>query len=258
MTSSHPPHGFQHLPGYFDASAQTALLRAALEAIAAAGAPFYQPRMPRTGQPLSVWMTNFGPLGWMTDKAKGYRYEPLHPDTGRPWPAMPQALLDLWNAVADYPAQPEACLVNWYGPKAKMGLHKDWDEEATDAAVVSVSLGDAARFRLGGPTRRGATQSLQLESGDVVVLGGAARGCYHGVDRIFPGTSTLFEAIAPALWTGAGLGQVLAAQAHDAPVEDGLFADAPGPTDIPSAPRSGRINLTLRRVTRPAAATAQG
>lgn len=136
-------------------------------------------------------MTNFGPLGWVTDKDRGYRYEPAHPEVGAPWPDPPELLTDLWELVAGYPAPFEACLVNYYRDTSRMGLHIDRDEAATDAAVVSVSLGDKARFRLGGPTRNGKTHSLILSSGDVVVLGGEARRCYHGVDRIYPGTSTL-------------------------------------------------------------------
>ncbi len=230
------PEGFRHLPGYFDRAAQEALLAVVMEA--AATAPLYQPRMPRTGQPLSVRMTNLGPLGWMTDKEGGYRYEPRHPETGRPWPPMPDALATLWEDVADYPAPPQACLVNWYGPKAKMGLHIDWDEEATDAAVVSVSLGDPALFRLGGPTRNAPTQSLRLESGDVVVLGGAARRCYHGVDRIYPGRNDLLAGLNPMLLQRAG---VAAAGADgEGRLGDDLFG---------AEATAGRINLTLRRVT---------
>ncbi len=157
--------------------------------------------MPRTGQPLSVTMTNFGSLGWVTDKRDGYRYEPTHPETGSPWPEMPALLTELWQEVADYPALPEACLVNWYAPDSRMGMHVDWDEEATDAAVVSISLGDKARFRLGGQRRGGKTGSMVLSSGDVVVLGDEARSCYHGVDRIYPGTSTLLP---PEAFPGGG------------------------------------------------------
>ncbi len=200
--------GFKLLPERFDRCAQSALVEAVLERVAQS--PLYQPAMPRTGAPLSVRMTNFGPLGWVTDKDKGYRYEPAHPVTGEPWPAMPQVLLDLWNAVSGWPDPPEACLVNWYDAQARMGLHVDNDEQAVNAPVVSVSLGDRARFRLGGPSRKDATRSLMLSSGDVVVLGGLARACHHGVDRIYPATSTL----------------------------------------LPGAWRPGRINLTLRRVNR--------
>lgn len=183
------PDGFRYLPGYFDRTQQAALVAAVIEA--AKIAPFFLPRMPRTDQPLSVTMTNFGPLGWVTDKEKGYRYEQAHPETGEAWPPAPMLLKQLWTEVSGYPAPFEACLVNHYTEKSRMGLHIDWDEEATDAAVVSVSLGDKARFRLGGPARKGKTQSLVLSSGDVIVLGGEARRCYHGVDRIYSGTSTL-------------------------------------------------------------------
>lgn len=185
-----PPDGFRFLPGYFSRAEQEALMAAVTKA-AEGPAPFYQPTMPRTGQPLSVTMTNFGPLGWVTDREKGYRYEPVHPVTGQPWPDIPAALMTLWEDVARYPAPPEACLVNYYRETSRMGLHVDFDEQATDAAVVSVSLGDKARFRVGGPERKGPTASMILSSGDVVVLGGAARRSYHGVDRICPGTSTL-------------------------------------------------------------------
>lgn len=181
--------GFRYLPGYFDRARQEALVAAVIDATKTA--PFYRPCMPRTGQPMSVDMTNFGPLGWVSDKDRGYRYESCHPETGASWPDAPDALAELWKEVADYPAPFEACLVNYYTAHSRMGLHVDWDEAATDAAVVSVSLGDKARFRLGGPTRKGATHSLVVSSGDVIVLGGASRRCFHGVDRIYPGTSTL-------------------------------------------------------------------
>jgi alkylated DNA repair protein (DNA oxidative demethylase) len=183
------PAGFRYFPAYFARSQQADLIKAVKSATETA--PFYRPAMPRSGKPLSVTMTNFGPLGWVTDKAKGYRYEARHPETGAPWPDPPDLLTKLWQDVADYPAPFEACLVNYYDADARMGLHVDWDEDATDAAVVSVSLGDKARFRIGGPVRKGKTHSLIVSSGDVVVLGGEARRCYHGVDRIYTGTSTL-------------------------------------------------------------------
>ncbi len=200
------PEGFRLLPGRIGPADQAALVDNVMAGVAAS--PLYQPAMPRTGKPLSVRMTNFGPLGWVTDQAKGYRYEPAHPVTGEPWPALPQILLDLWRAETGWPEPPEACLVNWYAPGARMGLHVDNDERAADAPVLSVSLGDKARFRLGGPGRKDPTASFVLSTGDVVVLGGAARRCHHGVDRIYPGTSQA----------------------------------------LPDGWRPGRINLTLRRV----------
>jgi alkylated DNA repair protein (DNA oxidative demethylase) len=100
-------------------------------------------------------------------------------------------LLTLWRDVAHYPALPECCLVNLYRGGARMGLHRDADEAAADAPVVSVSLGDDALFRIGGTERRGSTRSVKLSSGDVVVFGGPSRLAFHGIDRIATGTSQL-------------------------------------------------------------------
>jgi DNA oxidative demethylase len=183
-----PLSGFRLVPAYLDPSAQNALL-AELSSVFAA-APLYTPRMPKSGKPLSVRMTNCGPLGWVTDEA-GYRYQPLHPQTGNPWPAIPAMVIDAWKALACYPHPPEACLINYYGPAAKMGLHQDRDERDFDAPVVSLSLGDTCLFRIGGAKRSDPTRTLRLASGDAVVLGGKARLAFHGVDRIMPGTSTL-------------------------------------------------------------------
>ena len=111
-----------------------------------AEAPLYQPRMPRSGKPFSVQMTNCGPLGWVSD-IDGYRYQPTHPETGRAWPPMPAIVLEAWETLADYPHPPEACLVNYYAPGTRMGLHQDKDEADFSAPVVSLSLGDDALFR---------------------------------------------------------------------------------------------------------------
>ncbi len=154
-------------------------------------APFFQPKMPRTGKPFSVEMSNFGVLGWVSDKEKGYRYESRHPETGTIWPDIPQSLLGLWTDLTSYPEHPEACLVNFYRAKARMNLHQDRDETALDAPVLSISLGDGAIFRLGGPTRNEPTSSMKLASGDVLLLGGPARLCYHGIDRIHVKSSKL-------------------------------------------------------------------
>jgi alkylated DNA repair protein (DNA oxidative demethylase) len=185
------PAGIRYLPDYFDRAAQAALvddLRRIVEA-----APLYGPAMPKTGKEMSVRMTNCGELGWVTDKEGGYRYQPTHPITGEPWPPIPDMLLDLWRAVADHPGPPQACLVNFYSDKAKMGLHQDRDESDFSAPVVSVSLGDDCLFRVGGTKRNDATQSFRLRSGDVVVLGGEGRLAFHGVDRIYSSTSTLLK-----------------------------------------------------------------
>src|SRR5262245_40253808 len=180
--------GFRFLPEYFSAAAQKALVAEVLALLEAN--PLYTATMPRSGKPMSVRMTNLGPLGWVSD-IKGYRYQPTHPFTHMPWAPIPEVLLDLWDEVGDYPAPPQACLVNWYGEDSRLGLHIDADEDAKEAPVVSVSLGSRALFRLGGLERSSPTSSMRLASGDVVVLGGKARRAYHGVDRIYPGTSTL-------------------------------------------------------------------
>jgi alkylated DNA repair protein (DNA oxidative demethylase) len=183
--------GWRHLAGYLCPERQGALLAAIRTVIRAA--PLVRPTMPRTGKPFSVRMSNCGPLGWVSDRTGGYRYQATHPETGRPWPPMPRALTELWDEVAGYPAGPEACLVNYYTPGAKMGAHRDEDEEDTRAPVVSVSLGDDATFHVGGSRRSAPKQRLILRSGDVFVLGGSARMFYHSIDRIHVGTSNLLE-----------------------------------------------------------------
>jgi alkylated DNA repair protein (DNA oxidative demethylase) len=205
MTVSLAP-GVTLTPGYLDRAAQDEVLAAVRTVIAAA--PLYVPHMPRSGKPMSVRMTNCGALGWVTDAARGYRYQVTHPETGEPWPPIPAIIVRAWRELAGYPHPPEACLVNYYAPDARMGLHQDKDEEDFAAPVVSLSLGDTGLFRAGGLKRGDPTNAVRLASGDAVVLGGEGRLAFHGVDRILPGTSTLL-------------------------------------------PEGGRINLTLRRVTRP-------
>ena len=197
--------GLVHYPGYLDAAAQTAL-RDAIQAVLQAAPPF-TPRMPRTGKPFSVRMSNCGPLGWVSDEA-GYRYQSTHPETGAPWPPMPDLVLRAWRDLGGAPQPPEACLINLYGPKARMGLHQDRDEADLDAPVVSLSLGDTGVFRYGGLNRRDPTRGVRLASGDALVLGGPSRLAFHGIDRVIPGSAPLLT------------------------------------------PEGGRINLTLRRVTK--------
>jgi alkylated DNA repair protein (DNA oxidative demethylase) len=168
--------------------------------------------MPRSGRPFSVRMTNCGPLGWVSDRT-GYRYQPTHPETGKKWPPMPEIVLKAWRELSGYAQPPEACLINYYAAGTRMGLHQDKDEADFAAPVVSLSLGEEAIFRIGGTRRRDLTRSLRLKSGDAVVLGGEARLAYHGIDRILGGSSRLLP---PLDWGGGG-----------------------------------RINVTLRRVTRP-------
>lgn len=177
-------------PGYLDRNAQKDLL-AAIEAVLRA-APLYTPRMPKSGKPMSVRMSNCGPLGWVTDTA-GYRYQATHPETGDPWPPIPDVLLAVWRELAGYRHPPQCCLINYYAGAARMGLHQDRDERDFAAPVVSLSLGDTCLFRVGGMRRNDPTRSLHLSSGDALVLGAEARLAFHGVDRIMPGTSTLLS-----------------------------------------------------------------
>lgn len=172
-------------PGLLPPAEQRALVSGIMESV------FFRPAMPGTGKPFSVEMTNFGPLGWVSDRDGGYRYQAFHPATGKPWPPMPKRLLSLWNETTHYRVLPEACLVNLYRATARMGLHQDANEHAMDAPVLSVSLGDTALFRFGGIERGGKTRSVKLASGDVLMFGGPARMMFHGIDRIQAGSSTL-------------------------------------------------------------------
>ena len=197
--------GFKYLSGCLNEASQAAILNDINSVIDRA--PWFTARMPKTGAPMSVRMTNCGPFGWVSDKERGYRYQAEHPETGRPWPPMPESLLKIWRTYSDFDGPPEACLVNFYGSGTKMGSHRDFDEDEPRAPVVSVSLGDDAVFHIGGLKRGDPKRRITLRSGDVVVLGGAARFAYHGIDKVLPGTSDLI-------------------------------------------PGGGRINLTIRRVTR--------
>jgi alkylated DNA repair protein (DNA oxidative demethylase) len=175
-------------PGYLDRIAQEQLVAALRDIIRQA--PLFPPRMPRTGSPFSVRMTNCGRLGWVSDIG-GYRYQATHPLTGRPWPPIPELLLKAWSELGRYPRELEACLINYYGPSAKMGLHQDRDEKDLQAPVVSLSLGDTCIFRYGGIQRRGPTHTLRLASGDAIVLANETRLAFHGVDRVIAETSAL-------------------------------------------------------------------
>ncbi len=184
--------GFEIYPLYLDKETQLRLV--AELRIIVQNAPFFRPHMPRTGKPFSVEMTSAGPLGWVSDKRHGYRYQNTHPLTKKPWPAIPDVLLSIWDDLTRYHKPPECCLINLYqGDKPKMGLHRDEDEQDLDAPVLSISLGDSAIFRMGGLKRNDPTSSIKLSSGDIVTFGGKARLAYHGIDRIVPGSSTLLS-----------------------------------------------------------------
>ena len=180
--------GFDIYKGYLDVAAQQRML-ADVRAVVRA-APLVRPVTPR-GQQMSVRMTAAGAFGWITDR-QGYRYERAHPD-GQKWPAIPDSVLKVWAGLSGSARDPECCLVNYYEEGARMGLHQDKDESSFEWPVISISLGDDGLFRMGHAERGGKTQSFWLQSGDVVVMGGAARLAYHGVDRIRFGSSSLLE-----------------------------------------------------------------
>src|ERR1700722_17277870 len=199
--------GVDYFPGFLDRAAQEALRDEVLAILEAA--PPFRPRMPRTGKPFSVMMSNCGSLGWVSDQ-RGYRYQATHPETGRPWPAIPSRLVAAFADLASGAPPPEACLTNLYDLNARMGLHQDRDEDELGAPVISFSLGDAALFRVGWFPPSAPPRSSRLASDEAMSLAGASRLAFHGVDRIIAGSSTLL-------------------------------------------PRGGRINLTLRRVTKASA-----
>ncbi|MEM8731306.1 MAG: alpha-ketoglutarate-dependent dioxygenase AlkB [Pseudomonadota bacterium] len=178
--------GFEIWKGHLDVPAQESLVAALRPVLKAA--PLFRPVTPR-GQEMSVRMTSAGALGWVTDR-KGYRYEPHHP-SGADWPDIPPQVLDIWAAVTGLDRTPDSCLINYYGAEARMSLHQDRDEADFSWPVVSVSLGDDGLFRIGNAQRGGKTDSIWLNSGDVVVMAGEARLTYHGIDRIRFGSSTL-------------------------------------------------------------------
>lgn len=171
--------GFEIHKGFLDAAAQTKMisdLRSVLQA-----APVFSPQTPY-GKEMSVRMTSAGQFGWFSD-AQGYRYVAQHP-SGVAWPDIPTGILKVWDAVSNVAQAPESCLINFYGESAHMGMHRDKDEVDMRWPVVSISLGDDGLFRVGGNERGGKTDAVWLASGDVVVMGGTARGAYHGIDKI--------------------------------------------------------------------------
>jgi len=143
------------------------------------------------GHTMSVAMTNCGRVGWVSDPS-GYRYDPVDPDSGKPWPEMPEPFRDLAARAAVQAGfeafVPDACLINRYKPGAKLSLHQDKDELDLRAPIVSVSFGLPATFLFGGLTRSAPTRRYRLTHGDVVVWGGPSRLAYHGVAPLPDGT----------------------------------------------------------------------
>lgn len=159
----------------------------------AAQSPFRRMTTPG-GYRMSVAMTNCGERGWITDHT-GYRYDPIDPRTGAPWPAMPAAFCDLARRAAEQGGfqsfAPDACLVNRYEPGTRLSLHQDKDELDFSAPIVSVSLGLPATFLFGGLARNDKPRRFRLVHGDVVVWGGPSRLAYHGVAPLADGEHAL-------------------------------------------------------------------
>ncbi|WP_426610202.1 DNA oxidative demethylase AlkB [Bradyrhizobium sp. McL0616] len=158
-----------------------------------AQSPFRRMTTP-SGHQMSVAMTNCGERGWITDHT-GYRYDPIDPRTGAPWPAMPPVFLDLARGAAEQGGftgfAPDACLVNRYEPGTRLSLHQDKDELDYSAPIVSVSLGLPATFLFGGLARSDKPRRFRLVHGDVVVWGGPSRLAYHGVAPLADGEHAL-------------------------------------------------------------------
>ena len=171
--------GFELQKPYLDGAAQQQLIECLRPVLRAA--PLFSPEVPGGGK-MSVRMTSAGAFGWISDQ-DGYRYED-RPPSGRTWPEIPQEILKIWSDVTGLEREPDCCLINYYGEGARMGLHQDKDEADFSFPVVSISLGDDGLLRIGNQSRGGKTDTVWLNSGDVVLMGGEARLTYHGVDRI--------------------------------------------------------------------------
>ena len=186
------PPGLYYQPGAVGASGQLALY-AAVRDIAGI-APFTHART-KAGM-TSAAMTNCGTAGWWSD-LKGYRYQTHRPDSVEPWPPLPAIFLEtVAQAIAGTPWPdfvPDACLLNFYGEGAKMGLHQDRDEKDFSQPIVTLSLGDDGDFLIGGSTRAERAQVLVVRSGDILIMGGDSRMRFHGIRKIYPGTSPLPE-----------------------------------------------------------------
>jgi len=188
MTRRDYGSGATHLPGYFTIAEQEAL---ALQcrALMDGEVPGYVPVI-RGGGTMHVRMLCLG-RHW---NGRTYAYEIVRSDfDGLAPPPIPSNLRQVARdiaAAAEMSVDPDVCILNYYDGDGRMGLHQDKDEGPRSIAdglpVVSVSIGDTARFLFGGLRRRDPVEAILLQSGDAFVFGGAARLRYHGVSRILP------------------------------------------------------------------------
>lgn len=185
------PEGFILRPRFLDQAGQRRVLEALAGVLKAA--PPVRTRTKGGGQ-TSAAMTNCGAVGWWSD-AKGYRYVAANPATGGSWPPIPVEFLYIIENVrknSPWPGfTPDACLINFYEPGAKMGLHQDRDEADFSQPIITVCLGDSADFLIGGFARTDKAFAVKVNSGDVILMGGASRMRFHGIRKIYPGTSPL-------------------------------------------------------------------
>ena len=185
------PPGFRHLGALLPIEAQIELLKTIQ--LIAKKAPFTTART-KSGGVYSAEMTNCGDVGWWSDQ-RGYYYSRNQPSTNAPWPPMPDEFITTLDNIltgTDFANfLPDACLINRYSKGAKMGLHQDRDEADLSHPIVTLCLGAAADFQIGGLKRSDKANIIVVQSGDALIMSGASRLCFHGVRKIYPGTSPL-------------------------------------------------------------------
>ena len=187
-----PPNGLIHLRDYLDLNIQNEILHHLEQIISIT--PLRSLKT-RSGGKFSTKITNCGKLGWWSDQ-KGYYYTPCDPDSGASWPNIPQLYMNTISSILkeiSFPIsfKPDACLINYYSKDSKMGLHQDKDEENLKHPIMTISLGDKADFLIGGNKRSIKPDILSLNSGDILIMSNDSRLYFHGIKKIYPGTSPI-------------------------------------------------------------------
>ncbi len=187
-------NGFFHFKSKISLKQQQEILEAVRTVVREA--PLFVPTMPQRGTLFGYRMTNCGQLGWVSNRS-GYRYQVYHPATGEPFPTMPELIRELAITLADEAGwsgfRPETCLINFYQKGESLGLHQDNSEQNLKAPIISISLGDAGIFLLGGEQRIDPTKKYILQSGDCLVMSGKSRLYFHGFAGIVPNTNNLLK-----------------------------------------------------------------